>query len=731
MVVLLKQSLEDVICFLKPLREKLKGVASVQEKSEVFDQLPSVRDFLEEYGVLRTFLAGLSPECELAIKAIIAIGQGPIVFNIPDDLEDKFERLRLLLQDLLEVEEFYSSVGGIVGYHVTVLELLRRQELGKRTDRDSHICYHRPEGIDLLSDRSQLDRSILNGLEFFPHLAEFYPLGGAGDRLGLTDVQTGQALPAAMLAFQGRSLFEGLIRDLQAREYLYYKIFAKQLLTPVAIMTSQEKNNHRIIESLLEEKHWFSRPKNHFFLFSQSSMPVITKEGNWSLRAPLQLTLKPGGHGSIWKFAKDKKVFDWLRLHGRKKALIRQINNPIAGTDYNLLAFSGIGCREDKVFGFASCHRIVGLSEGVNVLKETRMDRGAEYSITNVEYTDFIQKGIEDTPSFLNPHYSRFPSNTNILFADLDEVESLAEKHPIPGMLVNVKNIVPCMDQEGKILQKQAGRLESTMQNIADYIVEFFPQRLLEGERNLKKTFLTYNERRKTISVTKYSCPQDKIILETPESCYNDCLRNYWDLLSNYCNISIPKLDFVGVNVDLGRDFVCYMHPALGPLYSLIAQKIRGGSFCRGAELQLEIAELDMKDTSLDGSLLIKADSVMGKKGDNGYLKYSEFSGKCFLHNVRVSNKGIDREANNVYWKDEIVRLESLEILLQGNGEFYAKDVFFEGAHRFEVPDGMRMIVTHDCGKLLVEQVAIEKPSWYWEYCVDNMDRIKLKSNSR
>lgn len=48
-----------------------------------------------------------------------------------------------------------------------------------------------------------------------PDLGEIYPLGGSADRLGLVDPATGECLPAAMLSYCGRTLLEGLIRDLQ------------------------------------------------------------------------------------------------------------------------------------------------------------------------------------------------------------------------------------------------------------------------------------------------------------------------------------------------------------------------------------------------------------------------------------------------------------------------------------------------------------------------------------
>lgn len=50
-------------------------------------------------------------------------------------------------------------------------------------------------------------------------LGEIYPMGGCGDRLGLVDSITGECLPAAMLPYCGRTLLEGLIRDLQVSEF--------------------------------------------------------------------------------------------------------------------------------------------------------------------------------------------------------------------------------------------------------------------------------------------------------------------------------------------------------------------------------------------------------------------------------------------------------------------------------------------------------------------------------
>lgn len=55
----------------------------------------------------------------------------------------------------------------------------------------------------------------------------------------------------------------------KAREFLYNKIYGKQCITPVAIMTSSAKNNHKRIMSLCERFGWFGRGRSTFQLFEQ------------------------------------------------------------------------------------------------------------------------------------------------------------------------------------------------------------------------------------------------------------------------------------------------------------------------------------------------------------------------------------------------------------------------------------------------------------------------------
>jgi UTP---glucose-1-phosphate uridylyltransferase len=65
----------------------------------------------------------------------------------------------------------------------------------------------------------------------------------------------------------------------------------------------------------------------------QPLVPVIDVDGQFAINRPLELTLKPGGHGVIWKLADESGSLEWLTSLGIHSAVIRQVNNPLAGLD--------------------------------------------------------------------------------------------------------------------------------------------------------------------------------------------------------------------------------------------------------------------------------------------------------------------------------------------------------------------------------------------------------------
>lgn len=717
-------SLELLIDGLDPLLSKLKTLSSWDEKLSLLKELDGVKAFFHRSPIPSQF-STLSSKDWYLIYSLAAINQADIVFRGMDKSEESKTKLRDLLETLSQIEQFYTPIGGIIGYHHTFLKLLLEQDKPPRLSED--VSYRHPVGLDLRKKDANIHPSIRWGIEWLPHLAEIYPVGGAGDRLNLVDEATGLPLPAAMLQFSGKSLLEGLINDLIAREYIYFKLYNKQVKTPIVLMTSEEKDNHSYVMEIFYKHNWFGRGQDSFFFIKQPLVPVITQEGKWSLSDNLKLTLKPGGHGVIWKLAEDKEAFQWLASKGRQRALVRQINNPMAGIDSNLFALAGIGCQEKKVFGFASCDRLLGSPEGMNVVIENKKKEGFDYCLTNIEYTDFKQRGIEDRPASTGSPFSRYPSNTNILFIDIPAVQEALKKCPIPGKLINMKNQVPYIDSDGNRSTINGGRLESTMQNIADCFIDHFASRL-EGKElgSHLKTFLIYNDRLKTISTTKKAFHSSESLEGTPEQAFFDLLKNSRQVLEQ-CQYQLPDEQEIKNYLENGPNLIFLYHPALGPLYSVIFQKITEGIIRENSEIQLNIAEVQLQNLEIDGSLIIDAQQPLGTIDEQGNIQFAH-GNSCVLRNVIISNRGINREANNIFWRNQVVRHESLTIKLEEGAEFEAENVCFEGHHEFVVPTYQRMKITQCTdGKLQVDLKPIKAPSWYWKYSFDEQDHIVLE----
>jgi hypothetical protein len=735
-IAIARGSVDDKLLIIDDLLGQLTPLPTRKERLDFLNSLPQVQAFLEHSKTLRSFLRDLSSECDYAIKSILAIGQGPIVFNALEMLDDKYERLRSLLHTLLDVEDFYAPIGGIIGYYHTTLRLLREGDESSRCSKED--VFHYPPMLDLSDNGMDVSTLIKEGIKALSQMAEVYPIGGAGDRLNLQHPVTQIPLPVAQLEFEGFYLLERLIRDLQAREYLHWKLFGVALETPVVFMGSHEKNNVEHILEICQEHEWFGRSPDNFLQLVQPLVPQITDAGNFSLSEFLKLTLKPGGHGVIWKLMFDEGVFDWLRCKGRQKILVRQINNPVSGLDDTLLAFAGIGSSQSYHFGFVACERVIGGAEGMLVCKQSHMQGNDsahtrfKYVIENIEYTNFKSKGIVEEPKSPGSCYSQYPANTNILFADLLTIEDIVRYDPLPGLLINMKKKAPFIDEDGSLSQVPAGRLESSMQNIADNISYYTNEDFSELHPKALPTYVMYTHRNKALSVAKNAFVPGKSLKETPEGCFLTLMENARDLLVNYCRMTMPPLD---ANESSQPDaagqplpYIVRYAPVLGPLYAVIAQKIQGGSLALGSELHLELAELDMRELALQGSTRIIATHPFGTgHGPSSRVTYNHEGGKCELYNVTVVNQGINHASSkNCYWKGSVDRDTCLEIILHGNGEFLADSVTFNGPHTIEVPDGHRVEARMCEGKIVYRSIIIDRPTWYWDYVFAPNDEIAL-----
>lgn len=641
---------------IEQLAKMIRGCDNHQ-REEFLNHCSRVIDFFASAHPWKNCISQLVGKEAEAMKQIIAIDQ------LPKNLAAiSSEMPEALIKQLVEVDDFYREMGGIIGYQAEVMRLLEK----KSSAIDPNIVYHSPPFIDISNETPETLAAIEAGIEALPFLCEIYPLGGAADRLHLICEKTGNELPAAKLEFAERTLLQRLLDDLEAREMLYFHKTGKRIHVPIVMMTSVEKENHKHVLDILEENGWFGRPKDRFMIFSQPLVPVVNESGEWVWQEDSQLMMKPGGHGAIWKKAYDVGVFDWLRRLEVRYALIRQVNNLLAGLDYGLLAFTGIGVLRKMSFGFASCSRPVGAAEGVNVLCERKTKKGFAYTLTNVEYCDFKKFGLVDEPLNSLEPYSQLPSNTNILFANIDDLEKAIKICPYPGLIMNVKKT---SDQIIAI-----GRLELTMQNIADAFVDERDTPLTSH----KSVFITYNARHKTISTAKKAYDGASSFIETPENCFYDLMRSHRELLEKYCGYRLPVEKSLEEILVSNPAFVFLFHPLLGPRFRTIGEKLSSGILQEGSELRIEVANTRIEHLELNGSLLILA--------NNPSLA------KCLLCNVKILNSGVNWQRSKPFWKGRYERFESLTIILEGNAEFIAENIVIQGSKRIVVKEGERLI---------------------------------------
>lgn len=558
-----------------------------------------------------------------------------------------------LAREILPTEQWYWEEGGILGYHTSIARVQREKV-------EEGVEYFPPSYIDISQGEY-----VSWGIEALEHMVEIYPFGGAADRLGLVEETTKEPLPAAKFSFLGKTLLRRLVEDLEARELLYYQKTGKKIQVPIFLMTSKEKNNHAHIVQMCERASWFGRGKEGWFLVSQPSVPVVNEEGEWIVGEKGRFLLKPGGHGALWKLLFDSGAMAWAKEKKKTIALVRQGNNVLAGLDGGLLSFVGVGWKGGYSFGFASCPRLLRAAEGMNVVRQMQGRR----VVTNVEYCDFVQKGIAEVAEKEGSPYSSYSSNTNLLFVDLFALEEAVRKDPFPGLLINWKG------EKGK----RWGRLESTMQNIAEQFEE-------------EKTFVTYNVRHKTIGTIKKPYIEGGSFLETPEKCLFDYLFALRELLEKDAACLVPPLPSLEEMQEKGPSFFFSYHPILGPLYSMVKEK-----FCQNTHhllscVRLEIAALLCRSCSIQGSLWIEA---------------KDLEGSCILEGCQIENGGVDWEQSRPYWKGEFRTKEALSIVLQGKGRFIAKNVRFLGNHSFVIQDGEEVEVFQR-GDLL----AIERRPW-------------------
>lgn len=568
-----------------------------------------------------------------------------------------------ILAVLRDIDRFYQKSGGIVGYQDLVSKLLKK-------DQSSCEFIHRPVYTSIVSNSELVDLAIEKGIENLADFCEIYVVGGAADRMGFFHEKTKEPMPAAAFLFMGKPLLEHLIDDLKAREALYYQRYRKKLITPIGLLTSDEKNNYQRILSLLEENNYFGRPKDSFIFIRQPMVPAVDDEGNWALEQEGNLILKPSGHGALWHACCEQKIFAKLFQLNKKYALIRQINNPLAGIDYNLLAFPGMCLLKQKKFGFFVTRRKKGNPEGAIVFKFKEGQQ--HYKIaTNVEYCTIENETLSED----------FPANTNLLFADLKAAEQAAINNPFCGAILNFKS------QDTSAL----ARLELSMQNLS----ESFEDESLDFHQEHQHVLLVMQERNKAISTIKKLRFDFLEQNETPLKAFFDLFLAYEKLFKENCHFQMPHWDQSFETLMKNPPYLFFLDKRFGPLFSEISKKIRHWHLDQNAYVDLQLSQGHLEQVTVNGALKIEDIS-------------EDQSAFCLMSSVKIENEGFNFQSFDPFFHKKGDFKEILQITLHPKSRLIISDSLFHGPLKIEVKEGQIVMIKNNQWLNLTEKSLVE-----------------------
>jgi UDP-N-acetylglucosamine pyrophosphorylase len=600
----------------------------------------------------------LSEQDQQLVLSLIKIKQFHLVTHLLKNPKSS------IFTNLAEIDRFYQKSGGIEGYHGLVMQLLKK---------DTNACQfiHQPVYTTITEKNPAVESAIDCGLEHLKDFCEIYVVGGAADRMGFFHEKTHEPMPAAAFLFMGKPLLEHLIDDLKAREYLYFQKFNEKIITPICLLTSDEKNNYQRIVSLLEENDYFGRPKESFIFIRQPMVPSVDLEGMWAISSDGNLVLKPSGHGALWNACCEQKIFSKLFEQNKKYGLIRQINNPIAGIDYNLLAFAGMCLLKQKKFGFFVTRRKKGNPEGAIVFKIKEKGQENFKIATNVEYCSLENETLSED----------FPANTNLLFVDLKAAEKAAIQQPFCGAILNFKSLDP----------KASARLELSMQNLSDSFLD----EVLDFQHEHKDVLLVMQERNKAISTIKKLRLDFIEQHETPLRAFYDLFLAHEALFKENCSFKLPIWDKKFETLMNRPPYLVFFNALLGPMFSDIAKKINRWHLENHAYIDLQLAKAKIQKIKIDGALNIQDLS-------------EDQSGYCHMENVYISNQGFDYDFFDPFFNKKRLFKESLDITLKKNSCLFIVDSEFVGSHKIEVEEGQTVLVQNN--KILyLERKAVEE----------------------
>ena len=191
---------------LTDLVNGLRQCQSQQERISLLEKQPQVSELIGNSLFFEQLDQLLNEDEKVVLRSLIAIEQWGHLCEVNLEASQWLKEYRGMLDDLQEVERFYRVLGGVVGYHWTLLSLLSQRGKSLENQEDQ---YHPPLGIDISSEDLVVRQHLVQGLVSLPFLAEIYPVGGAADRLRLLDSVSGDPLPAACCLFQDIHYWKG------------------------------------------------------------------------------------------------------------------------------------------------------------------------------------------------------------------------------------------------------------------------------------------------------------------------------------------------------------------------------------------------------------------------------------------------------------------------------------------------------------------------------------------
>lgn len=630
MVLTQKISLEEA----EKLVQQIQNIRSVKDKIEMLKTL--FKDDKERDSLKRRLASIDLPEFgRYIVWAFYLLGQVHIVDFLLDTDKKLFSKRVRLIDRLQKLENLYEKQGGCLGYHLEFSKCLNQKK--KYNFEKFSSCSF----LELSSlSQQEISFHVFLGIQTLLETGLCLLAGGRAERF----FDSSSERSMASLKFFKKSLLERVLEDIEGLEILYEKFFHRSLTIPLIIMVSSSIS---LEDSCFIEIKKKDRYLNGFLkILVQSDFPVISSEGLFLLDNGELITL-PGGHGMLWREAYQQGYFQYFKNLGIKHILIRQINNPLAGLDKNLLLLLGISCAENKSFGVISCPKDVRYSEG-SWVKVSDKETSAHI---NVEYVDF--------PYLDSRLLEKAPANTNILYFNLEKNWETLSQLPVFEPILNMKTFVTKNCAKEK--QLVGGRLECLIQDFTKF---------LKDATDENPSVLILNSSRETV-ISSIKKPLKESCLETPEKAffdYTNCSRKLLEL----CHIILPERRSWKNFLTLGPEFIFEYQPSLGPIYALIQKKIFQGNFFEHSVIELNITDVFFRNISVSGHFIVS----------------SSFSGKCFLKNVKIENQGSFFENPKESWKGELCTTECLKISLDEGSKIYAENVLLQGNLHIDVPKG-------------------------------------------